>query len=81
MQSLKYGYLPRTLSEEGGRRQTTFEAGDVTYYPSNKEFILFYKNSVRLRSDHIIIGKITSDLETVRGLSGRIEITVAQADE
>ncbi|MDR2738242.1 MAG: hypothetical protein LBB68_00185 [Treponema sp.] len=72
----------KELACDDSERQAGWKNGDIGY--SNGWFALFHSGEEQSGSytTEMIIGHIDDEyLGTVRGLSGRIEITVAQADE
>jgi hypothetical protein len=70
------------LACDDSERQAGWKNGDIGY--SNGWFALFHNGEDQSASytSEMIIGHFDDEyLETIRGLSGRIEITIALADE
>lgn len=71
----KLGYLSRNLAE-GGTVQTTYEVGDISYWPNGPGVAVFYNHDGReVVSGLIPLGKIISGIENFN-VTGSVEVTI-----
>lgn len=71
----KLGYLSRNLSE-GGTVQTTYEVGDMSYWPNGPGLTVFYNHDGReVASGLVPLGKIISGIENFN-VTGSVEVTI-----
>lgn len=71
----KLGYLSRSLAE-GGTVQTTYEVGDMSYWPNGPGLAVFYNHDGReVASGLVSLGKIVSGIENFN-VTGSVEVTI-----
>lgn len=70
----KYGLLPRAISE-GGERQSTYDVGDIMYYPPGPDLVIYYNQDGQSIPGGIIpIAKIDSGTEVFENYNGPVTI-------
>ncbi|MDZ4658019.1 MAG: cyclophilin-like fold protein [Bythopirellula sp.] len=72
----KFAHLPRALSE-GGKRQKSFEVGDLIYWSPSSDVAFYYSHDGQSIPDPgiIVLGKIAAGVEALNVL-GSVEVTI-----
>jgi hypothetical protein len=74
-----FGKVRERLSDKG-RKQNSFENGDVAYWVPGGSFAIFFNNKVNPDiSDLIVIGKISSDLKVFDAMDPSVEMRIGIA--
>jgi hypothetical protein len=77
----KYGHLPRKISENG-KRDHTYEVGDIGYWSPEQDLAIFYRNDGQNTPDPgiIVIGKLDSGVE-VFNVPNTVEVALESVTE
>lgn len=76
----KLGYLSRYLAE-GGTIQTTYEVGDMSYWPNGPGLAVFFNHDGReVASGLIPLGKIVAGIENFN-VTGSVDVTIDVVDK